>query len=156
MGVSALGASALAAAQPSAGRWLLVWTIEALLALALALVTMVRKARAVRVSLFSRPGRRFAFSFAPAMVAAALLTMVFYRYGLIPVLPGMWLLLYGTAVTNGGAFSVRIVPVMGICFMFAGIGAVLCPASWANWFMVADFGGLHIVFGSIIAWRYGG
>jgi hypothetical protein len=128
MGVTALGASVLAAAQPSAGRWLLVWTIEALVALALALIAMIRKARAVRVSLFSRPGRRFALSFAPAMVAAALLTIVFYRYGLIPVLPGMWLLLYGTAVTNGGAFSVRIVPVMGICFMLAGVGAVLCPA----------------------------
>jgi hypothetical protein len=156
VGATALGASALAAVQPSAGRWLLVWLIEALAALVIALVTMVRKARAVRVSLFSRPGRRFALSFAPAMVAAALLTAVFYHYGLIGVLPGMWLLLYGTGVTNGGAFSVKIVPVMGICFMIAGVGALLCPASWANWFMVAGFGGLHFVFGGIIARRYGG
>lgn len=156
MGVTALGASALAAAQPTGGRWLLVWMIEAMVALAIAVVTMVRKARAVRVPLFARPGRRFALSFSPAMVAAALLTAVFYHYGLISVLPGMWLLLYGTAVTNGGAFSVKIVPVMGICFMIAGVGAFLCPLSWANWFMIACFGGLHLVFGGIIAWRYGG
>jgi hypothetical protein len=90
------------------------------------------------------------------MVAAALLTAVFYQYGLVTVLPGMWLLLYGAAVTNSGAFSVKIVPVMGICFMIAGAGALLCPASWANWYMAAGFGGLHLVFGGIIARRYGG
>jgi hypothetical protein len=156
MGVTVFAAAPLAAMQRVADRWLLVWMVEAVLALVIALVTMTRKAHVVRVSLFSRPGRRFALSFSPAMVAATLLTAVFYHYGLISVLPGMWLLLYGTAVINGGAFSVKIVPVMGICFMVAGVGALLCPASWANWCMAAGFGGLHIVFGGIIARRYGG
>ena len=75
---------------------------------------------------------------------------------MLAAIPAMWLMMYGTAVITGGAFSVRIVPVMGLCFLGMGITAVFAPASWANWYMAVGFGGLHILFGAIIAKRYGG
>ena len=156
VGITALCAAPVAAWQPTGERWLAVWLCEALIALFIAVVTMSRKAHDVQVPLLSRPGQRFAYSFAPAMVAAAPLTLVLYQHGLFSVLPGMWLVLYGVGVMNGGAFSVKIVPVMGLCFMVTGVAALCCPASWAAWCMAAGFGGLHIVFGGIIAWRYGG
>jgi threonine/homoserine/homoserine lactone efflux protein len=68
----------------------------------------------------------------------------------------MWLLLYGTAVVAGGAFSVQIVPVMGLCFMAAGVLALFSPTAWCQWIMGAAFGGLHIAFGIPIARRHGG
>jgi hypothetical protein len=34
--------------------------------------------------------------------------------------------------------------------------ALFSPASWGNFFLAAGFGGLQIVFGIIIARRYGG
>jgi len=37
-----------------------------------------------------------------------------------------------------------------------GIVAFASPFSWANALMALGFGGLHIVFGLIIARRYGG
>jgi hypothetical protein len=106
--------------------------------------------------LLSGPGRKFLLSFSPPMVVGALLTFVLYRAGFLEAIPGVWLLLYGTGVVAGGAFSVRIVPVMGLCFMVAGVIALFAPAAWGHPILGAAFGGLHIAFGIPIARSYGG
>ncbi len=59
-------------------------------------------------------------------------------------------------IVTGGAYSVRVIPVMGLCFMLFGVATFLAPADWANSMLAAGFGGLHILFGTIIARRYGG
>jgi len=156
MGLTAVAAAFLAARQATLGAWLDVWLGEALLAFAIAAGATTFKARAAKMSLLSGPARKFALSFVPPLLVGALLTTVLFRTGATHVLPGMWLLLYGTAVVTGGAFSVRIVPMMGLCFMATGAAALFSPASWGNWYMAAGFGGLQIVFGLIIARKYGG
>ena len=159
-GVVIVGATALAAAlfarAASADRWLAIWLGEALLSFAIAGGATVRKARASKQSLFSMPGKRFALSFSPPMVVGMLLTAVLYHAGLYAALPGMWLLVYGAGIVTGGAFSVRVVPVMGLCFMALGAVALFLPFAWRDWLMAAGFGGLHTVFGFLIARRYGG
>ena len=134
----------------------MTWIAEAVLSLLISGWAMSRKARAAEMPLLSGPGRKVALSLSPPITVGALLTVVLYRAGLVSVIPGMWLLLYGTGVVAGGAFSVRIVPVMGICFMLVGAIALFCPAAWGDYFMAAGFGGLHIIFGAIIARRHGG
>lgn len=156
VGVTAIGAAFLARRVSSPGGWLTIWLAEALLALAIAGGGTLRKARASKMPLFSMPGKRFALSFSPPMVVGALLTAVLYRAGLASALPGVWMLLYGTGIVTGGAFSVRIVPVMGLCFMAQGAAALFLPVSWGAGLMVAGFGGLHILFGIVIARKYGG
>jgi len=156
VGATALAAAVVAARQTSVELWLATWLGEAIVALAIGGWTMVRKAYAVNDPILSGPGRRFGLSFLPPMVVGGLLTIALYRAGLSRALPGTWLLLYGTGFVTGGAFSVRIVPVMGLCFMLAGTVALFAPAVWGNWCMAAGFGGLHIVLGVIIARRYGG
>jgi hypothetical protein len=90
------------------------------------------------------------------MVTGAVLTLVLFRLGVPGVLPGVWLLLYGTGVLSGGAASVRVVPAMGALFMLAGAVALFLPATSGDLLLAAGFGGLHIVFGTIIAVKYGG
>lgn len=156
VGLTALGAAVVAARFATPRQWVAVWVGEAVLGLAVALWAMTRKARRLGAALLSRPGRKFALGLAPPMSAAALLTVVFYQAGLARYLPGMWLLLYGAAFVTGGAFSVQAVPVMGACFMALGAAALFSPAAWGNWFMAVGFGGLHILFGLIVARRHGG
>jgi hypothetical protein len=156
IGLTALLAALVASQQKSFEAWLLVWLAEALASLVIAGWTMYRKARAAETPLLSQPGRKLASNFAPPMVAGALLTVVFYRAGLTEMLPGLWLLLYGTGVVTGGAFSVRPVPVMGLCFMFVGAGALFCPPGWGDAFLAAGFGLLHVIFGLHIARNYRG
>ena len=125
MGLTALAAAALASGQPTAERWLLVWILEALLAVAIGAVAIHRKARRAHLPVFSGAGRKFFLSFLPPALAGVVLTVVLWPAGSDSLLPGVWLLLYGAAVVTAGTFSVKIVPVKGIWFMVVGRFALL-------------------------------
>ena len=57
---------------------------------------------------------------------------------------------------TAGAFSVRVVPLMGIGFMVLGSIALLVPALSGDLLLALGFGGLQIAFGAVIARRHGG
>jgi hypothetical protein len=161
LGLTALAAAWLAgqtsaAHQPNSSAWLKVWLAEAVLAALIAFISTRHKANRRGLPLFTGPGRKVALGLFPPLVAGALLTFLLQRAGLQSALAPAWLLLYGAGIITGGAYSVSIVPVMGLCFMATGALAVIAPAAWANWFLAAGFGGLHIVFGFLIARRHGG
>jgi hypothetical protein len=156
LGGTALVAAALAARQPSSFGWLRVWLAEGLLAVAIGLLACTWKANRRGLPLFSGPARKVVLGLAPPLVAGAFLTFLLFHAGLESALPAMWLLLYGAGIMTGGSFSVPIVPVMGLCFMLLGGLTVLAPVAWGNWFLAAGFGGLHIIFGFLIARRHGG
>lgn len=147
--------------------WLWIWLACAALSMVIGIGTMLHKARRLKTEVFAGPGRRFILSFASAIVAGAVLTLALGSTRLTPLLPAIWMMLYGVAVMNAGAFSVRPVPIMGACFL--GLGAALLLAQaflMPHTFerltplhdaaMAASFGLLHIVFGGIIARRCGG
>jgi hypothetical protein len=156
MGATATGAALLAAQQRAPELWLRVWLLEAALAAAVAAATLYVKARRAGASLVRGAGRKFALSFSPPVLVAAVLTVALARSGAHTLLPGMWMMLYGVGVITGGAFSVPIVPVMGSCFVALGAMSLFAPPSMIDVFMAVSFGGLHIVFGLVIARRYGG
>jgi hypothetical protein len=156
VGVTAIGAALIANEQLYVHRWLLTWIGEAIIGLAIALWSMYIKATRTGVTLLAAPGRKFALGLLPPLLCGAILTPILYRADAIAPLPAVWLLLYGTAVVTGGAFSIRIVPVMGMCFMALGVVAFLTPAAWSLVWMLAGFAGLHMVFGFMIARNYGG
>src|SRR5207302_4804895 len=155
MGITALVAAFVASRETSPRAWLIVWLVEAGIAVAIAAPAAATKAHRANARLFSGPGRKFLLSFAPAIVAGGPLTYALAHAGLYAALPGTWLLLYGTAIVTGGAFSVRVVPVMGLCLMLLGGAALFAPAVWGDAFMAAGFGVVQIGFGWWIARHYG-
>lgn len=155
IGLLAIAVAFAAGVQDTATSALNIWLASAVLSPVIMMWAMVRKARAAKMPLLSGPGRKFVLSFSP-MVVGALLTLVLYRAMLLEAIPGVWLLLYGTGVVAGGAFSVRIVPVMGLCFMAAGVIALFTPFALGHLILGAAFGGFHIAFGILIARSYGG
>jgi hypothetical protein len=156
MGVTALATACLAPRPTNTRTWLITWAAAALAAFALGALAIYWKARRTGAPVLTRPGRKFVLSLFPPLLAGAMITDAIYAAGLGHLLPSIWLLLYGVGVMSAGTFSVRVVPVMGLCFMLAGVAAMFCPAASANAVMAAGFGGLHILFGAIIARRYGG
>ena len=157
MGVSALGAAAIARTRASATEWMLVWSAEALLGVLIAFWFARSKAKRIERPLLGGPGRKFLLALLPPVFAAALLTAALWRAGMVRAFaPGLWLLLYGSGVVAGGAFSVRVVPVMGLCFLVLGSAALFSPPSWGDAWLSAGFGGAQIIFGYVIARRFGG
>ena len=136
--------------------WARLWLIEAAIAATIALVTMWRKGRRASVDFASAPARRFFVSYFAPIVSAALVTVVLIRAGLFGALPALWLLMYGASFVSSGAFSIRVIPIMGICFMILGAAAAFVPLAIGNLLMGAGFGALHLIFGFIIARSYGG
>jgi len=156
IGVTALVAAGVAHRQATPSAWLAVWVAAAVVGVLIAAFGMVHKAHAAGASLFAGPARRFAMSFLLPLAAGGLLTLALGQAALHHFLPGLWLLLFGTAVACGGAFSVRIVPMMGFCFMGLGAVALFAPPGWGDALLAIGFGGLLIGFGVTIARRYGG
>jgi hypothetical protein len=172
VGGTALGATVLASAQPTAGRWLLVWLLEAVLAASIAAAFIWRKARrriaaeggAEGRPVFGMGARKFLLGFWPGVFAGALLTFatidfgtVWTAAGVVPrILPGMWLLLYGVAILTAGAWSVRAVPAMGLGFLLLGGVALFVPALSGDLMLAVGFGIWHITMGLLIARRHGG
>lgn len=155
IGITALLTGAIAAGRSP--RWqFFAWLAEASVALFIGCIAVRLKSKRLSLSLNSRPARRALLSFIPPLIAGGVLSSVLYRMNALSVLPGLWLLLYGAAVVTGGAFSVRIVPFMGLCFMFVGFISLLAPVLLGNAFLMLGFGALHIVFGILIARRHGG
>lgn len=156
MGATAIGAAVIAQNQPTIREWLITWIVEAVLAFCIGIFAMWQKAKNAGDSLVSAPARKFALGFAPPLVAAIVLTALFYFRNLFAFMPTVWLTLYGTAVVTGGAYSVKIVPIVGWLFIALGLISVFIDARHGNLLMGLGFGVLQIVFGLIVARRHGG
>ncbi len=156
IGLTAILAAFVASRFPDSAEWVLVWAAEAFLALLISVWFMYDKARSASLPLLTGSVRKLLFSFSPVFVVGMVITVAFMRQGMYALLPGVWMLLYGTAVVAAGAFSVRIVPVMGAAFIIIGAMALFAPVAWNTTLMIVGFGALHIIFGLVIARRHGG
>ncbi len=160
-GIAAAGgvafvATAATVQTPLSTRWVATWIAAAIVAFLVSLGATLRKANQTETPFFSGATRRLALAFVPAMFIAAVLTGALLRAQQGSLLVPLWLLSYGAAVTAAGMFSVRVIPVMGACFVLLGTAAALVPAGFETWFMALGFGAVHVVFGVLIARRYGG
>lgn len=160
-GIAAAGGMAFVATAatlraPIGMRWIATWVVAAIVAFLVSLGATVRKANRTETPFFSGATRRLALAFVPAMFIAAVLTGALVRAQQAVLLTPLWLLSYGAAVTAAGMFSVRVIPVMGACFVLLGTAAALLPSGFETLFMALGFGAVHVVFGVLIARRYGG
>lgn len=155
MGIVALGAF-LFARGTTPTEWVATWFGAAVISFVVSWSLTARKARRIGEPLVTGPARRLILGAAPAMMVGGVLTLPILQIGRIELLPAVWTLMYGTAVTSGGANSVRPVPLMGMAFLLLGAVSLLLPTGYENATMLAAFGGLHLIFGTWIAWRHGG
>ncbi len=158
VGVAALVATAVGGTYVSIrpAAWLFTWLTCAVVSSAVGWSAMVVKGKRAGVSLTTGVARRFLIAYAAPLLAGAVLTGTLWSVSAFQPMPSMWLLLYGAAFVSSGAFSLRMIPIMGGCFMLLGLAAAFSPLPIGNLLLGAGFGGLHIGFGLRIARNYGG
>jgi hypothetical protein len=156
MGVTAVIAALIASRAATNAMWLGVWLAEAMVAGVISVASMAIKSESANMPLFTGPMRKLVLSFSPPIFAGCVLTLIMHEKAALELVPGVWMLLYGAGVISAGTYSVRIVPVMGAAFMALGVIALVAPVSWTTAMLIASFGGLHILFGVLIARRHGG
>lgn len=156
MGLTAVVAAIVGSRASTTVMWLGIWLAEALVAGVISVASMAIKSESANMPLFSGPMRKLILSFAPPIFAGCVLTLILHERSALELVPGVWMLLYGAGVISAGTYSVRIVPVMGAAFMALGVVSLVAPVSWTTAMLIASFGGLHILFGILIARRHGG
>lgn len=155
MGIGALLTAALTYAMSDPMLQVAVWVADAGMSVGIGALGAVWKAQKTGQSLRSGPFRRFLLGLAPAIFAGAVLTVLAVRTGQYILLPSLWLLLYGTGLLAAGAFSIRVVPLLGASFLALGTAAALIPAAGPA-LLAGGFTGLHLGFGYVIARHHGG
>jgi len=151
MGVVALAAAPLAQAAATRKAWLGIWLAAALLAFVLGGTDMLRKARAQRASLVSAPASRFFLTLLPSFFTGGCLTFVLARADEWQLLPGTWLVVYGSSVFAASVHTIRGVRWMGAAFLALGALALIVPGDHGDLWMALGFGGVQIASGAWIA-----
>lgn len=134
--------------------WLGIWLVAAAIALLLGGASVARQVARRGRTRYLGPARKFLLCLCPALLAGAVLTLVFAAAGMTSVIPGMWLLLYGCAVLSASTVTsagiARYIGIMGALFVALGSMTFALPA-WAHTAMLGlGFGVLHIIFGILI------
>ena len=142
MGLSAIATAMVAGPSVDSPSWLRWWLADAGLGFTLGALGIARKVRRAQAPPSGAVTRRFILAFAPALVVGAALTPVLVDLDGARWLPGCWLLTYGAGVMSGGAYSIRLVPVLGALLMLCGGLALVVPPAAAHWLMVVGFGAL--------------
>lgn len=157
MGASALVAAGVATIQPTRDRWLAVWLVDAVVAIAIGAFTLVRKAKRSGLPLSASPARRFALGLMPPILVGGLLTFGARQANAWDLIAPIWLCCYGVGVLGAGAVStVPVVLVLGVTFVALGALALATPTAWATAWLAAGFGVAHLASGVIVMRRHGG
>jgi hypothetical protein len=154
MGAVGLAAAGVASIPALAGYWLIIWLAAATLGAGFGVVLVARHRSGVGLPLYRGPARRFVLCLCPALLAGGVLTAVLWQAGDARLLPGVWLLLYGSAVLSAALMTapavMRLIGTMGGLFVVCGALAFEVSPHWHNVILGGGFGVLHLVFGFLI------
>ncbi len=145
-----LGAILTHRLQPGGKIFLLIWSAVVTFALTNDYFITKRRARGVGKHIVSRLGKQMGLASVPGLGMGALMTLFFWRHGLLDFIYPVWMLCYGIAVLAVGLFSQREVSYLGYAFLLVGAANLLLFPAHGLIGMALSFGGLHIIYGIII------
>jgi hypothetical protein len=132
---------------------------DALIVLILALLSGIyfttRKARSRGLKVWDSTARRMVINLSIPLVAGGIFCLVLLHHHLVFLLAPVTLLFYGLALINASKYTYREIRILGLSEIILGL-----VASWlvgyALIFWAVGFGALHILYGTMMYYRYEG
>ncbi len=132
-----------------------LWVGIGLLGVVLDLVLVARRARRRGKNPWYRLGQLAARVMGPAVVAALAVSLALAFHNLWGLIPGVWMLLYGSAVWTTGLLSVHNPGALGLVFVGGGVAALLLAPAYSLLLVGLTFGVAHIAYGLYARSRFG-
>lgn len=117
------------------------------------LILTIRKAKQKGQRVWGTVSRQLFFNMAVPLVTGGLFMLVLVSRGYFGVIAPSSLIFYGLALVNAGNFTFTDVKYLGIGEILLGLLAALLPG-YGLLFWAIGFGVLHIVYGSIMYFKY--
>jgi hypothetical protein len=132
-----------------------IWALIAIVAIGQDVLWTVVRARKRGINPWSRLAQMAAYAMAPGVIAGIVLTVALASHNKWQMLPGIWMMLYGSAIWMAGVLSARAPKALGFIFFVAGVLALFWLTSISLILVALTFGLAHIVFGIYLIVRFG-
>jgi len=133
----------------------LLITAIVVLTLAVGVITFFcwRKSKKNHQSLFNSVTRRAAYNLLVPLAAGGAFSLILLMRGYIAIIAAAMLIFYGLGLINASKYTFREIHFLGICEVIVGLLAAIFPYHGILFWSIG-FGGLHIIFGLIMYFKY--
>jgi len=137
----------------------LKWQLTGLAAIVLTLALVLsyyftwRRARQNRVPLWDMTSRKLLWTMLVPLVSGGLFILAMLKYGEWRFLAPACLIFYGIALVNGSRFTLSEIRYLGYLEILLGLVNTQI-VGYGLYFWAVGFGVLHIVYGTMMWWKY--
>jgi hypothetical protein len=117
------------------------------------IILTIQKANRKGQQVWGSVSKQVLFNMAVPLIAGGLLVLILFSHGYYWVVAPSLLIFYGLALVNVSNFTFNDVRYLGICEIVLGLLAALLPV-YGLLFWAIGFGVLHIIYGSIMYFKY--
>ena len=132
---------------------LLTAFIVLILSVGTAYLLTVKKAKKLGEHVWNPASKRVLINFAIPLITGGIFSILLIRQGHYGLIAPITLLFYGLACLNASKYTLRDVRYLGITQIILGLIAVEF-SGYGLWFWVLGFGIAHILYGSIMHYKY--
>jgi hypothetical protein len=132
---------------------LLTAFIVLILSVGTAYLLTVKKANKLGERIWNPASKRVLINFAIPLITGGIFSILLIRQGHYGLIAPITLLFYGLACLNASKYTLRDVRYLGITQIILGLIAVEF-SGYGLWFWVLGFGIAHILYGSIMYYKY--
>lgn len=132
---------------------MLVLALVAIFSAVTGYILSSRKAKKMGAKMWDATSKRLVINFLIPLIAGGLYILIILSDGKYGQTGGLMLIFYGLALVNASKYSIGDIRYLGYIEIILGLIATLLPG-YGFWLWVLGFGVMHIIYGSIMHFKY--